>query len=373
MKRNWVMIGIILLFAGISIIPVTAENIGEQSSTRGNWLYVGGSGPGNYTKIQDAINDASDGDTVFVYAGTYIERIDVFKTITLLGESKNSTIIELDQQRTVIFLEGDSSVLSRFSIRNTCPHIDPIIQIWEANNVTISDTIINGMNYHTGITAFNANDIIIHQNSFIECDTGLRISSNYVHSTNNTIIDNCFFGNGTGIETFNSDYSTISDNIISVRQFGIALYGCHHNLIGNNVIFDANHAISIVGYSMNNSLVYNRIENTNSSRPCNSGIKIDSGSVNVLLSNYISNYTFGVFLKDTYSPVITNNTFLHNMVHARFYNTFSSRWNGNFWGRPRVFPKPIFGVKYIEVPIPCFIEFDWHPAQEPYDLPRIVL
>ena len=36
-----------------------------------NTLYVGGSGEGNYTKIQDAIDDASDGDIVFVYNGTY--------------------------------------------------------------------------------------------------------------------------------------------------------------------------------------------------------------------------------------------------------------------------------------------------------------
>ena len=32
-----------------------------------NILYVGGSGPVNYTTIKDAINDASDGDTIFVW------------------------------------------------------------------------------------------------------------------------------------------------------------------------------------------------------------------------------------------------------------------------------------------------------------------
>jgi hypothetical protein len=31
----------------------------------GNILYVGGSGPENYTRIQDAVDNASDGDTVF--------------------------------------------------------------------------------------------------------------------------------------------------------------------------------------------------------------------------------------------------------------------------------------------------------------------
>jgi len=58
-------VGIILLFIGTCIIPSTAQDTEKpsQSTSRGNWLYVGGSGPGNYTKIQDAINDSFDGDT----------------------------------------------------------------------------------------------------------------------------------------------------------------------------------------------------------------------------------------------------------------------------------------------------------------------
>ncbi len=61
-------IGVILLFVGTSSIPTMAlKTKNSQSSSTGNWLYVGGSGPGNYTKIQDAIDNASDGDTVFVY------------------------------------------------------------------------------------------------------------------------------------------------------------------------------------------------------------------------------------------------------------------------------------------------------------------
>jgi len=63
MKR-FLTIGIILLFIG-SISSSTGFNLEKQSTVAtldGNTLYVGGSGPGNYTKIQDAIDNASDGE-----------------------------------------------------------------------------------------------------------------------------------------------------------------------------------------------------------------------------------------------------------------------------------------------------------------------
>ena len=68
----------------------------RRSTSSGHWLYVGGRGPGNYTKIQDAINDSSDGDTVFVFddSAPYFESLIINKSITLLGENQNTTIID---------------------------------------------------------------------------------------------------------------------------------------------------------------------------------------------------------------------------------------------------------------------------------------
>jgi hypothetical protein len=77
MKRKWLAVGIILLFVGTCIIPAVAQDTEKPSepTSRGSWLYVGGSGPGNYSKIQDAVDNTSDGDTVFVYddASPYLD------------------------------------------------------------------------------------------------------------------------------------------------------------------------------------------------------------------------------------------------------------------------------------------------------------
>ena len=64
MIRRWLAVGIILFFMGTCIIPAIAQNSEKPFlPSRGSWLYVGGSGPGNYTKIQDAIDNTTDGDS----------------------------------------------------------------------------------------------------------------------------------------------------------------------------------------------------------------------------------------------------------------------------------------------------------------------
>ena len=72
------LVGIIIL---LMLVPsVVSFSIYKSSQSKnGNILYVGGDGPGNYTKIQNAIDNASSGDTVFVYddSSPYIEDIKI--------------------------------------------------------------------------------------------------------------------------------------------------------------------------------------------------------------------------------------------------------------------------------------------------------
>jgi hypothetical protein len=95
--KKGLTVGIIVLFVGTGIVPATAQN-NEKSSlptSRENWLYVGGSGPGNYTKIQDAIDNTSDDDTIIVYPGVYYEnQIIINKALKIQGAGWATTIID---------------------------------------------------------------------------------------------------------------------------------------------------------------------------------------------------------------------------------------------------------------------------------------
>ena len=97
---------------------VTAINtIPIETQSRGNTLYVGGSGPGNYTRIQDAIDNASNGDTVFVYDGIYDEYLEINRAIHLRGESKNNTILQNMPPHQVVNITADQTFVEALTIQ----------------------------------------------------------------------------------------------------------------------------------------------------------------------------------------------------------------------------------------------------------------
>ena len=95
------IISISALLIGFYIVPHTIgmpiKNY--DSKNNGKILYVGGSGPGNFTNIQDAIDFAINGDTVFVFddSSPYFENLIINKSINLLGEKRHTTIIDGNQ------------------------------------------------------------------------------------------------------------------------------------------------------------------------------------------------------------------------------------------------------------------------------------
>ncbi|MFA5019681.1 MAG: hypothetical protein WC533_01135 [Candidatus Pacearchaeota archaeon] len=80
--------------------------------------------PENFSKIQDAVNNSTNGDTIIVRAGTYVEnQIVIDKSINLIGENKNETIIDgssalLSSTGLIQITANGSVIFSNFSLRN---------------------------------------------------------------------------------------------------------------------------------------------------------------------------------------------------------------------------------------------------------------
>ncbi|MFQ6061041.1 MAG: nitrous oxide reductase family maturation protein NosD, partial [Thermoplasmata archaeon] len=113
-----------VFFTAIAILPERA---------RATTLYVGGAGPGNYTTIQDAIDAASPGDTVYVYSGTYFENVIINKTITLKGEDRDTTMVEGNGTADTFQVSTDFVNISGFTIGGSGPS-------WEGSAIGLNSS-----------------------------------------------------------------------------------------------------------------------------------------------------------------------------------------------------------------------------------------
>jgi nitrous oxidase accessory protein NosD len=68
--------------------------------------------PEDYQTIQEALDNANDGGTVFVHNGTYREILTVDKAVSLVGEDRGSTVIEGS-----VRVYASDVLLSNFTVR----------------------------------------------------------------------------------------------------------------------------------------------------------------------------------------------------------------------------------------------------------------
>lgn len=154
-----------------------AKFIGKQLSNL-NTLYVGGSGPNNYTKIQDAIDNSTNGDIVFVYNGTYYENIIINKSINLIGEDKEKVFIKSGKKCGLKITKNNVEVCG-FTVDSEKAGLNdaPPIEISSNYNYIHDNNIIKSEWY--GIYIFNATANIIENNTLIDNDIGIWLCKSY--------------------------------------------------------------------------------------------------------------------------------------------------------------------------------------------------
>jgi len=147
--------------------------------------------PDQYEKIQWAIGNASDGDTIFVRADTYYERVTISKSISLIGENRSTSIIDGNGTGTVVSIYSNFVTVRGFTIQNSgFPFAGGPSGIEVgASNCTINNNVITFNK--GGISLFWGGKHTITNNT---------ISSNYygmyiVYSLNNMIFNNYFLNN----------------------------------------------------------------------------------------------------------------------------------------------------------------------------------
>lgn len=202
----------IIKMTGTAILLVFLLAGSSESAT---WT-VDDNGKANYSQIQDAIDNASAGDTILVYSGTYYGNMDFNKQLTILGidNGGGKPVVNSGKNYSVFAVNLDAgwSTVDGFMIKYA----------------------------GTGIHV-NSNNNIIRNNTVLNNGYGIYILNSY----NNTLIGNAFNFNREGIFLYNSSNNMLSGNTVSNNeQYGISLHssrfepGIDKENNGNNTIYN---------------------------------------------------------------------------------------------------------------------------------------
>ena len=165
----------------------------------------------NYDTIQVAIdaNQTLDGHTIQVDSGTYHEHVVVDKSLTLVGENRNTTVIDGDNGGTVIYVKATSNVsITGFTIQRSgciCSGYSGI-SIKYSHNIDVTNNFIieNGF----GIQIYSSHEIIVVRNDIIENAEGVNVgnSSGCVFYHNNFVDSSMYHAVAVGKYTWDDGY-----------------------------------------------------------------------------------------------------------------------------------------------------------------------
>jgi nitrous oxidase accessory protein len=271
------------------------------------FITVDKNGVGNYTSIQEAVNNAQDGDMIVVSPGVYQENIEINKEV---GLTSSSALTGTETNRTyVIGAVPDSDV---FSI--------------SSSNVTVEGFYIEGgpsavERQEAGIYLDGVQSCSLSNNTLILNDVGILLSGAQKNYVGRNLVS---FGS-KGISLVNSKANILSNNLIVANSQGILLNNSVNNTLVNNTA--GSNAIGIfMGTSQENKLAYNIISKNSY------GISGQNAQFNSLFNNSLYLNDIGVDLNESSNNAIYENEFI-NFLNAvdNGNNIWNSTEAGNYW------------------------------------------
>ena len=243
--------------------------------------------PTHVKTIQEGINRASVGDTVFVYDGVYTENFEIKKPLNLIGQDRDNTVIAGGGIGDVIVSLGTNRVnISGFTIGNK-----------EKRSQKSSG-------YDEKNSSFNFTEL---KKRFLSS----------LDDVNSPLGENS--GVSVGIWMTDSSDCRVTGNIVNAGYFGIVLINSSANMIAENIIKDCSDAGIYLYNSSRNTISENSIVASDTNEWYFAGIRIEDSSNNIVSDNLITGSVyFGILMIHLIDSVIAENTIIGSPLVTEF-------------------------------------------------------
>ncbi|MBN1859992.1 MAG: right-handed parallel beta-helix repeat-containing protein [Candidatus Thermoplasmatota archaeon] len=247
--------------------------------------------PDDYPTIQEGIDNADSGDTIFVRSGVYKESIVIStENLSLVGENKLDTVIDINNSSSdAVGIKAEGVTLQGFTITHARSN-DALI--WNqsgiaifTSNVTVRDTIIsdNRLGILSYTTAYNltiCDNMFFYDGFFPGCylqnidghyqgTENIPLACLTLNVSNNTIngkplyylqnIHDSIIEDDIGqVVLINCTNITVRNVAFLKNDFSVLLYYCNNCIVENITILDSDGEL-ILFFSENTTIQYNRI------------------------------------------------------------------------------------------------------------------
>lgn len=185
----------------------------------------------NFAAIQEAIDDPDtlNGHTILVDSGIYYENVIVHKSLKLIGENSETTIIDGNMIGHVVRITQDRVNVTGFTIQRS-----------------------GRTEFNSGVSISNAWHCDISGNHIVDNFVGI-----YGSPKNTSISGNSIINNYVGVDIHHqATYNIISGNCLSANTVSLHIYNADSNSIFENNMTSNWRSITI-GYSSNNKFYHN--------------------------------------------------------------------------------------------------------------------
>jgi len=208
--------------------------------------------PGDFGSIQGAVDNAQNGDTILVATGTYTGDLIIDRSVSIIGEDWQNTVISGTGSANVIIVTADKVLLKNLKITGSGGFDDILnmhfagVVLFEVEECMVFHCYLTGNGgYGLNVLTSNNNTIMNSRFSFNYGGiylTGPPTTFPIPANDSNLIFQNVIVNNtGTGISLGHSNYhnyNTIMANSISSNHLGIYAVKDFHSRIAYNHVFD---------------------------------------------------------------------------------------------------------------------------------------